>query len=97
MCPARSLAGYGPCTFVHSLADVFVFEAFGAAHRPHSSINGLKGRVPLRVAGLLMKKELSYFSQVCAMTYRGYLISKQACYAVLLVRSHLGSASFPLV
>lgn len=44
------------------LGDVFVFEAFGAAHRPHSSISGIK--IPIRVAGLLMKKELEIFSQV---------------------------------
>lgn len=44
------------------LGDVFVFEAFGAAHRPHSSISGIK--VPVRVAGLLMRKELDVFSQV---------------------------------
>jgi phosphoglycerate kinase len=44
------------------LGDVFVFEAFGAAHRPHSSIVGVD--IPQRVAGLLMQRELNYYAQV---------------------------------
>lgn len=44
------------------LGDVFVFEAFGASHRPHSSIVGIN--IPQRVGGLLMQKELDYFSKV---------------------------------
>jgi phosphoglycerate kinase len=53
---------------------VFVFEAFGAAHRPHSSINGIK--IPIRVAGLLMQKELEIFSQVLGAP-------KRPCLAIL--------------
>eukprot|EP00750_Incisomonas_marina_P015377 INCI18202.1.p1 GENE.INCI18202.1~~INCI18202.1.p1 ORF type:complete len:496 (-),score=126.39 INCI18202.1:681-1982(-) len=44
-----------------SLGDVFVNDAFGTAHRAHSSMVGVD--LPVRVAGLLMKKELTYFSQ----------------------------------
>lgn len=43
------------------LGDVFVFEAFGAAHRPHSSVVGVD--LPQRVAGLLMKRELDFFAK----------------------------------
>jgi len=50
------------------LGDVFVFEAFGAAHRPHSSINGIK--IPVRVAGLLMQKELGIVAQVLSKPER---------------------------
>jgi 3-phosphoglycerate kinase len=45
-----------------SLGDIFVFEAFGAAHRPHASIVGIECKQ--RVAGLLMKKELDYWAKV---------------------------------
>ncbi len=45
-----------------SLGDVYVNDAFGAAHRAHSSIVGIE--LPVRAAGLLMKKELECFSKV---------------------------------
>ena len=44
------------------LGDVYVNDAFGTAHRPHSSIVGVK--LPQRAAGFLMKKELDAFAQV---------------------------------
>ena len=37
---------------------MFVNDAFGTAHRAHSSVVGIKHQ--FRVAGLLMKKELNY-------------------------------------
>ncbi|MXQ55659.1 phosphoglycerate kinase [Shimazuella alba] len=39
------------------LADVFVNDAFGAAHRAHASTAGIASYIPA-VAGLLLKKEL---------------------------------------
>ncbi len=41
-----------------SLADVFVNDAFGAAHRAHASTEGIAQNVDTAVAGLLMEKEL---------------------------------------
>ena len=43
-----------------SLGDVYVNDAFGTVHRAHSSIVGID--LP-RVSGLLVKKELEYFSK----------------------------------
>lgn len=40
-----------------SLADLFVNDAFGAAHRAHSSTEGIAHHLPA-VSGLLMEKEL---------------------------------------
>lgn len=40
------------------LADVFVNDAFGAAHRAHSSTAGIASFVDVAVSGLLMEKEL---------------------------------------
>ena len=48
---ARSLA---------ALADVYVNDAFGAAHRAHASVEAIVGLVPDAGAGLLMEKELRY-------------------------------------
>ena len=43
------------------LGDVYVNDAFGTVHRGHSSISGVS--IEPRVAGLLLKKELSFFSK----------------------------------
>ncbi|CAD51907.1 phosphoglycerate kinase [Plasmodium falciparum Santa Lucia] len=43
------------------LADVFINDAFGTAHRAHSSMVGVKLNV--KASGFLMKKELEYFSK----------------------------------
>ena len=40
-----------------SLADLFVNDAFGAAHRAHASTEGIAHFIPA-VSGLLMEKEL---------------------------------------
>lgn len=41
------------------LADVYVNDAFGTAHRPHASIIGVPKLLPA-VAGFLLKKEIEY-------------------------------------
>ena len=45
-----------------SLGDVYVNDAFGTAHRAHSSVVGVD--LPDKVAGFLMEKELSAFAAV---------------------------------
>ena len=45
-----------------NMGEVFVNDAFGTAHRAHSSMVGIS--LPIRAAGLLMEKELRYFSKV---------------------------------
>jgi phosphoglycerate kinase len=46
-----------------TLADVYVNDAFGAAHRAHASVEALVRLVPEAGAGLLMEKELRYLGQ----------------------------------
>ncbi len=46
------------------LADVYVDDAFGAAHRAHASIEGITHFVPVKAAGYLMDKELKYLGGV---------------------------------
>jgi phosphoglycerate kinase len=43
-----------------SLADVYVNDAFGTAHRAHASTEGVAHFVPISVAGFLMQKEIDY-------------------------------------
>lgn len=47
------------------LADVFVNDAFGAAHRAHASTEGVTHFLPA-VAGFLMEKEVRYLSALVA-------------------------------
>ena len=43
-----------------SLADVYINDAFGAAHREHASVSGMLPFVSPAGAGFLMNKELTY-------------------------------------
>lgn len=53
------------------LGDVYVNDAFGTAHRAHASMVGVK--LPLRVSGFLLKKELAYFSRALESPARPFL------------------------
>jgi phosphoglycerate kinase len=47
-----------------SLADSYVDDAFGAAHRAHASIAGITAFFSDKAAGLLMQKELDYLTPI---------------------------------
>jgi 3-phosphoglycerate kinase len=55
-----------------SLADVYVNDAFGAAHRAHASVVGVTKYLP-SVAGLLMKKENEVLSSLLESPERPFL------------------------
>jgi phosphoglycerate kinase len=46
-----------------TLADFYVNDAFGTAHRAHASTVGVTRYLPKSAAGLLMEKELEYLSR----------------------------------
>ena len=48
-----------------SLADIYVNDAFGSAHRAHASTEGVAQYLPA-VAGFLMEKEIKYLGQAIA-------------------------------
>jgi phosphoglycerate kinase len=48
-----------------ALADVYVNDAFGSAHRAHASTEGVAQYLPA-VAGFLMEKEIKYLGQAIA-------------------------------
>ncbi|KAF2998323.1 hypothetical protein G7054_g2614 [Neopestalotiopsis clavispora] len=54
-----------------ALGDVYVNDAFGTAHRAHSSMVGVD--LPQKAAGFLMKKELDYFAQALESPKRPFL------------------------
>jgi phosphoglycerate kinase len=43
-----------------SLAEVYIDDAFGAAHRAHSSIEGITKYISVKAAGFLLDKEIRY-------------------------------------
>ena len=47
-----------------SLCELYVNDAFGAAHRAHASTAGITKHVERAAAGLLMQKELDYLGRV---------------------------------
>jgi phosphoglycerate kinase len=61
---ARALAG---------LADLYVNDAFGTAHRAHASTAGITQHLPQAAAGYLMKKELDYLGQALGQPARPFV------------------------
>jgi phosphoglycerate kinase len=55
-----------------SLADIFVNDAFGSAHRAHASTEGVTHFLP-SVAGFLMEKEIQYLGQAIANPKRPFV------------------------
>ncbi|EHY56225.1 phosphoglycerate kinase [Exophiala dermatitidis] len=54
-----------------ALGDVYINDAFGTAHRAHSSMVGVD--LPQKASGFLMKKELDYFAQALENPKRPFL------------------------
>ena len=56
-----------------SLADVYVNDAFGSAHRAHASTEGITKFVPQAASGYLMKKELDYLGDALGNPKRPFV------------------------
>jgi phosphoglycerate kinase len=56
-----------------SLADRYVNDAFGAAHRAHASVEGITHHLPEAAAGLLMEQELRYLGHALESPERPFL------------------------
>ncbi|DAA73101.1 TPA_exp: Phosphoglycerate kinase [Trichophyton benhamiae CBS 112371] len=54
-----------------ALGDVYINDAFGTAHRAHSSMVGVD--LPQKVSGFLVKKELDYFAKALENPQRPFL------------------------
>ena len=55
------------------LGDVYVNDAFGAAHRAHASTEGVARELHPAVAGLLMEKELDYLGRALSSPTRPFV------------------------
>ena len=56
-----------------ALADIYVNDAFGTAHRAHASTVGITEFVDKAAAGLLMQKELEYLGKVTSNPEKPFL------------------------
>ncbi|MEK6288234.1 MAG: phosphoglycerate kinase [Acidobacteriota bacterium] len=56
------------------LADVYVNDAFGTAHRAHASTEGITHFVKQSAAGFLMEKELQYLGKVLEHPERPFVV-----------------------
>ena len=56
-----------------SLADVYINDAFGSAHRAHASTEGIVHHVSRVAAGLLMAKEIEHLSRVLESPERPFV------------------------
>jgi phosphoglycerate kinase len=56
-----------------SLTELYVNDAFGAAHRAHASVAAITKFVPKAAAGLLMEKELEHLGRVLSSPDRPFV------------------------
>lgn len=80
------------------LGDVYVNDAFGTAHRAHSSMVGVQ--LPQRAAGFLVKKELEYFAKVLENPERPFLAilgGAKVSDKIQLIDNMLDKVGFPMI
>jgi phosphoglycerate kinase len=71
--PGEELNDPGFAQQLAKLCDVYVNDAFGAAHRAHASTEGITHFVAQSAAGLLMEKELTYLGKAVAEPFRPFV------------------------
>ncbi len=57
-----------------SLADVYVNDAFGAAHRAHASVSGMVRFFPEKGLGLLMQKEIDHLGALLSSPQHPFVV-----------------------
>ena len=62
------------CKKLAALGDIYVNDAFGAAHRAHASTAGVAHLLPIAAQGLLMEKELKYLIDELATPDRPFVV-----------------------
>ncbi|HEX5700555.1 MAG TPA: phosphoglycerate kinase, partial [Rubrobacter sp.] len=82
-----------------ALADVYVDDAFGAAHRAHATTVGVPERMPA-AAGLLMEEEIDYLDKVLEDPERPFVAilgGAKVSDKLGVIRSLLGTADTLLI
>jgi phosphoglycerate kinase len=68
--PAEEANEAGFARALASLADVYVNDAFGTAHRAHASTVGMVSFVPEKASGFLLQRECEYLGKIMAKPER---------------------------
>ena len=82
-----------------ALADLYVNDAFGTAHRAHASTEGVAQYLPA-VAGLLMEKELEFLGSALASPQRPYVAilgGAKISYMIGVIENLLGQVDALLI
>lgn len=82
-----------------SLADIYVNDAFGTAHRAHASTAGITQYLPA-VAGFLLEKEISYLGQAVTKPKKPFVVilgGAKVSDKILLIENLLPKADAILV
>lgn len=82
-----------------SLADVYVNDAFGTAHRAHASTQGITKYLPA-VAGFLLEKEIKYLGQAVQNPQRPFVVilgGAKVSDKILLIENLLSRADTILI
>jgi phosphoglycerate kinase len=83
-----------------ALADVYVNDAFGTAHRAHASTVGMTRFVPVRAAGFLLQRECAYLGKVLEAPERplvAILGGAKVSDKIKVIRSLLGRVNALLI
>lgn len=83
-----------------ALCDVYVDDAFGAAHRAHASTVGMTAFVPVAASGFLMKKEMDSLSRALSNPEKPYVAivgGAKVSDKIDLIENFLGIASTILI
>jgi phosphoglycerate kinase len=81
------------------LADIYVNDAFGTAHRAHASTEGITQYLP-SVAGLLLEKEINYLGQAVTNPKKPFVVilgGAKVSDKILLVENLLNKADAILI
>jgi len=62
------------CKQLAKLGDVYVNDAFGAAHRAHASVHGVAALFTEKAAGLLLQKEIDYLGKALSSPDHPYVV-----------------------
>ena len=71
--PGEKANDPGFCEALARLGDIYVNDAFGAAHRAHASTAGVTRYLQPAVAGLLLEKEIHYLGQALSDPERPFV------------------------
>ena len=71
--PEEEIDDAGFARQLAALADVYVNDAFGAAHRAHASVHAIVRLMPEAGAGLLMERELRYLGEALGHPQRPFV------------------------